>query len=109
MGEYIIHLAHIFIFSGLLAFIGIKQEKMPKFIYPVILSTGALVIVYHIYKSLFKKDAWINYIHIFILGPLLVYIGLYKEETPKKAFEISLMLAFASLGYHAYYLINDDK
>jgi hypothetical protein len=107
MGEYIVHLAHIFIFSGLLAYIGIKKEKMEKFMYDVIFFTGALVILYHIYKSLFKKDAWINYIHIFIVGPLLLYIGLYKEETPRKAFEISLMLAFASLGYHAYYLIQD--
>ena len=107
MREYIVHLAHIFIFSGLLAYIGIKQDKMPKFIFPIILSTGALVILYHIYKSLFKKDAWINYIHIFIVGPLLVYIGLYKEETPNKLFEISLMLAFASAGYHAYYLTNN--
>jgi len=79
---------------------------MPKFIYPIILFLGALVIVYHIYKTLFKKDAWINYIHILIVGPLLVYIGLNKEETPKKAFEIALMLAFTSFGYHGYYMVN---
>jgi hypothetical protein len=54
-----------------------------------------------------KKDAWINYIHILIVGPLFVYIGLQKEETPRKVFEIMLMLAFASLGYHAYYLLHD--
>jgi hypothetical protein len=78
---------------------------MPKFLYTIILSIGALVIVYHIYKTLFKKDAWINYIHILIVGPLLVYIGLNKEETPRKAFETALMLAFASLGYHSYYMI----
>jgi hypothetical protein len=109
MGEYIVHLAHILVFSSLLAYIGIKQDKMPKFMYPIILSTGALVVVYHIYKSLFKKDAWINYIHIFIVGPILMYIGLYEDETPRKVFEISLMLAFASLGYHAYYLYIDNN
>lgn len=109
MREYIVHLAHICIFSALLAYIGITQDKMPKFMYPILLSIGALVILYHIYKSLFKKDAWINYIHIFIVGPLFLYIGLYKEETPRKIFEIILMLAFASAGYHGYYLINDSK
>jgi len=41
-----------------------------------------------------------------VVGPILVYIGLMKKETPFKAFEIVLMLAFASLGYHGYYLLK---
>jgi uncharacterized membrane protein len=106
MDEFYVHLIHILIFSTLLGYIGIEQTKMPKYIYPFILFLGALVIVYHIYKSIFKKDAWVNYIHILIIGPLLVYIGINKEDTPKKAFEIILMLAFASLGYHGYYMIT---
>jgi hypothetical protein len=106
MNEFYVHLIHILIFSTFLGYIGIEQSKMPKFIYPIILSLGALVIVYHIYKTLFKKDAWINYIHILIVGPLLVYIGLNKEETPRKAFEIALMLAFTSFGYHGYYMVS---
>jgi hypothetical protein len=105
MEDFYIHLIHILVFSTFLGYIGIEQTKMPKFLYTVILSIGALVIVYHIYKSIFKKDAWINYVHILIVGPLLVYIGLYKEETPRKAFELTLMMAFASLGYHSYYMI----
>jgi hypothetical protein len=106
MDEFYVHLIHILIFSTLLGYIGIEQTKMPKYIYPFILFLGALVIVYHIYKSIFKKDAWVNYIHILIIGPLLVYIGINKEDTPRKAFEIILMLAFASLGYHGYYMIT---
>jgi hypothetical protein len=105
MDEFYVHLIHILVFSTFLGYIGIEQAKIPKFLYPAILSIGALVIIYHIYKTLFKKDAWINYIHILFVGPLLVYIGLHKEETPRKAFEIALMLAFASFGYHSYYMI----
>jgi len=108
MIQTIIHLAHIFIFSTFLGYIGIMRDKMPDFMYPVILSVGALVVVYHIYKSIFKKDAWVNYIHILVIGPLLIYIGLYKAETPRKAFEVCLMLAFASLGYHGYYLLKRE-
>jgi len=104
--DILIHLAHILVFSTFLGYIGIIQTKMPTFMYPIILSIGVFIIIYHIYKSLFKKDGWVNYIHIFIVGPLLVYIGLNKEETSRKVFEIILMLAFASFGYHGYYLIN---
>jgi hypothetical protein len=106
MIKSVVHLAHILVFSTFLGYIGIVREKMPKFMYPIILSLGVLIVLYHIYKSLFKKDAWVNYIHIFIVGPLLMYIGLYKEEAQRKAFEISLILAFASFGYHGYYLIH---
>jgi hypothetical protein len=106
MKEFYIHLAHILIFSTLLGYIGIMQTNLPKFMYPIILGTGLLIIGYHIYKSLFKKDAWVNYIHIFIVGPLFVYVGLQKDETPKKVFEVILMLAFASAGYHGYYLFE---
>uniref|UniRef100_A0A6C0B2V9 Uncharacterized protein n=1 Tax=viral metagenome TaxID=1070528 RepID=A0A6C0B2V9_9ZZZZ len=106
MKDFFVHLAHILLFSTFLGYIGIKQSKMPTYIYPIILATGIFVILYHIYKSIFKKDAWVNYIHILIVGPLLVYIGLQKEETPRKVFEIVLMLAFASLGYHGYYILN---
>jgi len=109
MKEFYVHLAHILIFSTLLGYIGIIQAKMPPFMYPVILATGTIIIAYHLYKSFFKKDAWINYIHILIVGPLFVYIGLKKEDTPRKAFEIALMLAFASFGYHGYYLLTDKS
>jgi hypothetical protein len=77
----------------------------------IILVFGFIVILYHAYKSFFLKDAWINYIHIFIVGPLLVFIGLYKNKTPTKIFELVLMVASAAIGYHAYKLINgfNDK
>ena len=104
--EYLIHLAHIFLFSSLLGYVGIAQLTMPKFMYPLLLFIGAFIICYHVYKSVFKKDAWINYIHIFLIGPLLLYVGLFKEDTAPKAFEMILMLAFASFGYHGYYLIK---
>jgi hypothetical protein len=106
MKEFWIHFLHVFFISGFLAYIGIMKTKMPTFLFIWILVIGIFIIAYHIYKSLFKKDAWINYIHILIIGPLLVYIGFMKEETPKKVFEIILMLAFASIGYHGYYMLS---
>lgn len=45
-------------------------------------------------------------IHVFIIGPLLVYIGYNGEKTTRTIFEILLMLAFASIGYHLYYLFK---
>lgn len=109
--EPYLSLVHIFVFAAFLIYIGIVQTKMPDIMYPIILVFGFIVILYHAYKSFFLKDAWINYIHIFIVGPLLVFIGLYKNKTPTKIFELVLMVASAAIGYHAYKLINgfNDK
>ena len=109
--ELYLSLAHIFIFAAFLIYIGIVQAKMPEMLYPIILVFGVIVILYHVYKAFLVKDAWINYIHIFIVGPLLVFIGLYRKGTPTKIFELVLMVAFAALGYHGYKLINgfNDK
>ena len=108
MKEFLVHAFHILFVTSFLGYIGIIRENLPKFLFPFVLVVGIFIVVYHIYKSIFKKDAWINYIHIFIVGPLLVYVGLQKDKTPRKVFEIILMLAFASLGYHGYYLIFNE-
>jgi len=108
MKEFLVHVFHILFVTSFLGYIGIVRENLPKFLFPVVLLFGIFIVLYHIYKSIFKKDAWINYIHIFIVGPLLVYVGYHKDKTPRKVFEIILMLAFASLGYHAYYMISGE-
>jgi len=101
-----VHLFHIFFVSGLLFYVALTRTRLPAFMYPALLALGALVVVYHAFKAYFKKDAWVNYIHMFVLGPLLIYIGVVRDKTPRKIFELLLMLAFASLGYHGYYLFR---
>jgi len=41
---------------------------------------------------------------MFIIAPTLLIIGLNKDATPRFYFEILLMLGFASIGYHGYYM-----
>lgn len=106
--DFWVHFFHVIIVSGLFFYIGIVQDKIPKFMFQAIIGLGAFIILYHVYKSLYKKDAWVNYIHIFLVGPLLMYIGFYEDKTPRKAFEIILLLAFASLGYHSYYTLREN-
>jgi hypothetical protein len=104
--EFYVHLFHIILVGGLFYYIGTRRDEMPKIMFPILIGLGCFIIIYHIYKSLFKNDAWVNYIHILIVGPILVYIGLYQDKTPRKFFEIILMLAFASFGYHLYYMLK---
>lgn len=47
---------------------------------------------------------WVNLIHFLWIGPLILYIGAYKKETPRPAYELLLLTTFGALGYHLYEL-----
>jgi uncharacterized membrane protein len=107
--HFIIHLLHILLVGPLFLYVGIKSTTIPSIMFPFLLGLGLFIMVYHCYLA-YKKytqgtSAWVNYIHIFIIGPLLVYIGYHKEETSRKYFELLIMLGMAAIGYHGYYLI----
>jgi len=107
----LVHLFHIIIVGGLFIYVGINRDKIPKSLFTLLFWLGIIIIFYHIYKAYnyikIGKGIWVNLIHIFIVGPLLIYIGYYNEKTSRPYFEILLMLGFASIGYHGYYLINN--
>jgi len=104
-----VHLFHIFFVGILFIYIGIKRDTTNQILFPIIYYLGFIIIFYHLYKIYIylktDKGIWVNILHIFIVGPLLVYIGYNKENTSRKWFELLLMLGFASIGYHTYYLL----
>ena len=106
----LVHLFHILIVGGLFLYVGINRDKIYKPLFTVLLFLGFVIIFYHLYKIYGylsdKKSIWVNLIHVFIIGPLVIYIGYNGEKTTRKFFEILLMLGFASIGYHLYYLFK---
>jgi hypothetical protein len=106
--ETYVHLFHILIVGSLFLYVGITRNKIPEIMYPILLGLGLIIIFYHCFKVYnyikLGKSYWVNLIHIFIVGPLLVYIGYNRENTARLYFELLLMLGFASIGYHGYYL-----
>jgi hypothetical protein len=106
--EIFVHLFHILIVGTLFLYVGIKRDTIPKYMYPILLGLGIVIIFYHIYKTYnyikADKPYWVNLIHIILVGPLLVYIGYNRENTKRKYFEMLLMLGFAAIGYHSYYI-----
>jgi hypothetical protein len=108
--ETYVHLFHILFVGSLFLYVGISRTLIPTQMYPILLALGLIIIFYHSFKvyNYIKqgKGYWVNLIHIFIVGPLLVYIGYNKEKTARLYFELLLMLGFASIGYHGYYLFQ---
>jgi len=86
-----VHLFHVLIVGGLFLYVGINREKIYKPLFNILLFLGFIIIFYHLYKIYVYLNAgkgiYINLIHIFIVGPLLIYIGYTREKTTRKFFE----------------------
>ena len=107
--ETLVHLFHVLIIGSLFLYVGIERTNIPTFMFPLLLGLGVIVILYHIFKVYtymkLGKGSWVNLIHILLVGPLLVYIGYNGEKTARLYFELLLMLGFAAIGYHGYYML----
>ena len=107
--ETLVHLFHVLIIGSLFLYVGIQRTNIPKFMFPLLLGLGVIVILYHIFKVYtymkLGKGYWVNLIHILLVGPVLVYIGYNGEKTQRLYFELLLMLGFAAIGYHGYYML----
>ena len=112
MDQFYIRLFHLLIIGPALVLIGMKPEILPSYSNKIILGVGLFVLAYHLYRA-FKKisergfvSAWVNYIHILLVAPVLIVLGYFGNESPRYVREICMMLGFAAIGYHGLYLIK---
>jgi len=68
---------------------------------------GLFGIVSHIILFYWKvkenKDCylcWVNLIHIFLVFPLFMWIGIHCQKTKRYYYEMLLLITLAALGYH---------
>ena len=104
MNEHtLLHIAHLLILGPFLLYIG--------FDYPIplkaVAAIGVFVILYQSFKTYLRyvknESMWVNLFHVFIVGPALLAYGLSGQRYLR---ELIIMLGFAAIGYHGYYLVN---
>ena len=107
----ILALIHLVIIVPFLLYVGLGREQVPESVFKGVLALGVIVLFYQSYKAYSKisdgKSPWINYIHIFLLSPLLLIIGYYGKNANRKYFEMLLMFAFAAGGYHSLSMMRE--
>ena len=101
---------HIAVVAPALLYVAIMRGQLSPWIFSLLSGVAIIMLVYHGYKAFIKWKAqspslWINLLHIFLVAPLLLFIGSKGYDTPRWAFELLAMLGFATLGYHIYSII----
>jgi len=106
-----LHAAHAAIIGPGLFWVGFAPDTIPDAAYTGLLFLGVGMLAYHVYLAMQKlaaeRSAWVNWIHIFLVAPLLILVGYLKKDAARRYFEMLMLLGFAATGYHAFYLIRD--
>ena len=104
-------LFHVLLIVPLFIYVGLAREQVPEAVFYTLAGLGVVIGGYHAYRAYTKiaagKSPWVNYIHIFLVAPLLIILGLNGKTSNRKYFEMLLMLGFAAGGYHALSVIRD--
>ncbi len=83
-----INYVHIALIAPLFIYIGLQRDH--EYIFYALGLIGAVVLVYHAYKAYMKltsgQSAWINWIHILLVAPLLLLLGYLKKDASRRYF-----------------------
>ena len=106
-----IAIIHLILIVPLFLYVGFMRAETPRWLYLALYVIGWIVLVYHGFKLVVRMKnrsgyAWVNAIHVALVAPLLIYIGYYKKDTPRPAYELMLMLGFAAGGYHMFSVVK---
>ena len=107
---FLVALLHVSVIVPFLLWVGFNRAATPDWMYSVLFGAGLIVLLYHTYKAISRLIAaspvvWINLIHVFLIAPLLLWIGYYAKRTERPAYDMLLIAAFGALGFHLYRLI----
>ena len=106
----VLHLLHIFVIGGLFLYVSLYPSNISNAMFSFLFYLGVFIIIYHMYKIhkyfLLGKSYKINLFHIYLVAPLLIYIGHYKPPSNDFVYTLLLMTTFAVIGIHTFYLFT---
>ena len=105
------HLLHALVIGPAFLLVGFFREQVPAVVFYGMMVLGVVVLLYHVYRAYEKikegKSAWVNWIHIFLIAPLLLFVGWLGKDANRRYFEMMMLLGFAATGYHGLYAVRD--
>lgn len=112
MTDFQRNLFHVAAVGPLFLYVGFARETTPDAVFNGLGVLAIVILVYHTYRAYGKlkenKSAWVNWIHIFLIVPLLLLLAYMKKDASRRYFEMLILLGCAAIGYHALYLIRSS-
>jgi len=106
-----LHLGHTLLIGPLLTYVGIVRDNAPPALLNALGVAAVAIFVYHCYRAYGKlkenKSAWVNWIHILFVAPLLFLVAYLKKDASRRYYEMILMLGLAAIGYHGLCMVRD--
>ena len=101
-----INLGHMLALGPLFLYVAYKKNTNNIYMYYLLLLLGIYAIYKHSTEIKTYGFSFVSIVHILLVGPLLVYIGWLKTNTPNGAYELLLMSGFAVIAYHGIQLLG---
>lgn len=98
-----ISLAHVFFTGPLLVYIGVFQPFHPIF-YHALLAFSILIGLYFLYRITqipitSPYQVWLL-LHLLAFVPLLLWVAIRRQETPRIVFSLLTAIGTAAIGFH---------
>ena len=107
-----LHLFHLLGVVPFFFYIATARASMPEAVFYFLIVLASVLILVHSYKAFVRIRSgstyfWVNLVHVLIVAPLLLFIGIKGKTTPRAAYEGLLLVTFGALGYHLKLLAED--
>jgi len=103
----VLNLLHLLVLGPVLLYIGLNRLVSPKWLLNLLVVLGVVVILYHgylLYNSWDKPWAFIYLIHVLIVGPSLIWVGLRHS-----GYELLVAIGAIAMLYNAWRLYKSMK
>lgn len=102
----IVNYTHIILSAPLFIYIGYRDGQVQSWIYALALYTGIAVLLYHAYLTVKNYQSGnsmyiVNLFHVLVIAPLLIYVGIKKEET---SYPIPTLMFILGIGALVHYV-----
>lgn len=109
----IINIVHVAVLAPLFIYVGIKGNKTPMLLFTTLLVVGVVVALYHSYRMFvtFKNSGivpylYVNLVHVLLVAPFLIYVGLNKNNSPPIVFHSLIIFAVLMILSNGYRLVT---
>jgi predicted tellurium resistance membrane protein TerC len=102
MNRDFIYLTHILLSAPVFLYLGHMKGQGPEWVYHIAVVLGIIVLLYHAYLlankyNSMKMISWVNLIHILLVAPILIYVGLNKNNVLYPFWQVCLILGYGVL------------